>query len=124
MTSLWPIELRARTIFAFVCIWSLRDKEQPMLAMLPRDVIRQICGWVRADFTQKLMIGTTEFRLVFYSQRFYWKSVNGYYNACGECLRFLYHCSAIPKSFIHCIHRDNWYEPHNIKKLQTKYILP
>lgn len=47
--DLWPQRTTParESILAFLCIWSLRDHEQPVLALLPREIVRMICEWVR-----------------------------------------------------------------------------
>lgn len=50
--SLFPHEVRARQIVALLlCFRYAEANQQYAMAQVPRDIVRMICGWVRADFT-------------------------------------------------------------------------
>lgn len=139
--SIFPHEARRRVILAFLCIWRHRRQDQPMLALVPRDVVRMICGWVRADFRGVFWDGRTNWTLWQAGQvpkysfldrdrcRFIWKmgKINCFYAACPVCLSFLRDSFDCTQESWECWHQDDEIpldHEANLQRLRRKYILP
>jgi len=138
--SLFPHEVRRRTIVALLCIWRLRRQEQPLLALVPRDVVRMICGWVKADFSVTLYssIGGSwklfQYQLG-YSDTNIWaltwinEATIDYNIACEKCLCFPYNTrNGGPEIEWTCKHDSGlfWCHGSMLKKLgelSKKYLL-
>jgi len=91
--SLFPHEIRRQCIIALLCVFSRLRREEPDSAMarLPRDIVRIICGWVKADFTQQLCDGRRNWYLIVWtlSDHVAWISEDDYVLLpCTNCLAF------------------------------------
>lgn len=138
--SLFPHKVRRQSVVTFLCIWRHRREEHPKLALLPRDTVRMICGWVKTDFTG-VLIDKKGRRWIMTSHRddiagvphviLEWKcqvptKVLGV-NPCVVCLSFLY-ASRYGEKEWKCQHpltcTPEEYPYRNLKVLEKKYILP
>lgn len=99
-TSLFPHEFRVAQIIAFMCCCrNGATNGNPAMGAVPRDIVRMIFGWIKADFTVGLKHQGYVWHLYvheyegWYAYYWMWKQAGGSHDiivACKYCLCFAY----------------------------------
>lgn len=138
--SLFPHEFRARQVVALLLSFRhAAENGNLAMAQVPREIVRMICGWVRADFRGDFvdLMGNTwtlkhrrhystiplgGFKVDVYPFLWCRNGTTGYY-ACPFCLSFSEATNDIRQAWV-CQHGQIFNGVDNLVELKRKYILP